>query len=141
MFLFISLSAKAQTYVVNWWAISGGGGTSTSSIYQVRGTIGQSDVGLMTNRIYALRGGFWGGAVAVQTPDAPYLSITNSNANVVVAWPKGDSDWRLECTFQLETADTSIWTLIPPPYSTNATECVVTELAPMSIKFYRLRKP
>lgn len=141
LLLSINLSANAQTYAINWWAIAGGGGTSTGGVYQVHGTIGQSDVGAMTNGIYSLQGGFWGGAVAVQTPDAPYLSVTNFNSTVVISWPISDIEWKLEYTTQFDTTDITAWTLISPPYSTNATDCVVTELMPLGRKFYRLRKP
>ena len=82
---FISLPVNAQIYAIGWWTIAGGGGTSTGGVYQVRGTLGQPDAGVMTNSVFTLRGGFWGGAVAVQTPDAPYLSVTSSNAVVVVS--------------------------------------------------------
>lgn len=141
LLLSIHLSANAQTYAINWWTIAGGGGTSTGGVYQVRGSLGQFDVGVMTNGIYALKGGFWGGVAAVQTTGAPYLSVTNFNSNVVISWPIPDSDWKLEFTTQLGTTDIPVWTLISPPYSTNNGDCMVTEPASLENKFYRLRKP
>ena len=35
----------AQSYSIDWYKVAGGGGTSTGAMYQVSGTIGQSDAG------------------------------------------------------------------------------------------------
>ncbi len=136
-----SLGAWAQTFSIPWSTVDGGGGTSTGGVYAVSGTIGQPDAGRMSGGQFTLEGGFWGVIAVIQTPGAPYLSVTRSNATVVVSWAKADSDWKLECTPSLITAGTNIWTLVPSPYPTNATDCVVTEPAPLGYKFYRLRKP
>jgi hypothetical protein len=72
---------------------------------------------------------------------SPRLYAVRSNAVVLVTWPKADADWALEFTTTLAATGASARTLIPPPYPTNATECVVTEPAPVGNKFYRLRKP
>jgi len=42
----------------------------------------------MSGGSFTLVGGFWGIIAAVQTPGAPYLSVTRSNATVIVSWPK-----------------------------------------------------
>ncbi len=136
----VCLYAQAQ-FAFDWWTVDGGGGQSTGGVFTVSGTIGQPDAGRMSGGQFTLEGGFWGVIAAIQTPGAPYLSVTRSNATVVVSWAKADSDWKLECTPSLITAGTNIWTLIPSPYPTNATDCVVTEPAPLGYKFYRLRKP
>lgn len=63
----VALSAMAgvaiagNTYDLSWFTIDGGGGTSTGGAYQVRGTIGQSDAGVMVGGNFELRGGFWAG--------------------------------------------------------------------------------
>jgi hypothetical protein len=121
--------------------MDGGGGTSTGGVYSVSGTIGQPDAGTMSGGPFTLVGGFWGVVAAVQTPGAPYLSVTRSNAAVVVSWSKADPAWKLEFTPQLVAMGTNMWTLMAPPYPTNATDCVVTEAAPVGNKFFRLRKP
>jgi len=41
--------ATAQSYSIDWYKISGGGGTSTSATYQVTGTIGQPEAGSAMN--------------------------------------------------------------------------------------------
>jgi hypothetical protein len=42
-------NATAQSYSIDWYKISGGGGTSTSATYQVTGTIGQPEAGSAMN--------------------------------------------------------------------------------------------
>ena len=36
----------AQSYSIDWFKVSGGGGASTGGIYSVGGTIGQHDAGV-----------------------------------------------------------------------------------------------
>jgi hypothetical protein len=134
------LCAQAQ-FSLDWWTVDGGGGASTGGVYAVSGTIGQPDAGPMSGGQFTLVGGFWGIVAGVQTPGAPYVSVIRSNLAVVVSWAKADPNWKLEFTSQLATTGTSSWTLIPPPYPTNATDCLVTEAALVGNRFYRLRKP
>ena len=136
----MAVGARAQGFAIDWSTLDGGGGTSTGGVYSVSGTIGQPDAGKMSGGNFTLEGGFWGIVAAIQTPGAPCLSVTRSNTAVVVWWPKADPAWKLECIPSL-AASTNTWTLIPPPYPTNATDCVVTEPAPVANRFYRLRKP
>ena len=132
--------SAAQSYNIDWYKVAGGGGTSTGGTYQVSGTIGQPDAsGALTGGNYSITGGFWS-LYAVQTPGAPWLTITCSNMMVVVWWPAPAAGWQLECTNVL-TGGTNAWTIISPPYSTNATQVFHSEPLPMGSKFYRLRKP
>ena len=78
----------AQQYTIDWHKISGGGGTSTGSVYSVSGTIGQSDAsGAMSGGNYSLTGGFWSLISVVQTAGLPTLSVTHSGNTVTVSWP------------------------------------------------------
>src|SRR5580658_1877723 len=81
------LRALGQSYSINWYKVSGGGGTSTNSPYSVSGTIGQQDAsGAMTGGSFSLTGGFWS-IYALQTPGLPNLSIRAVAPNtVVVSW-------------------------------------------------------
>src|SRR4051794_16327834 len=87
--LLLALSANslsAQTYSIDWYKISGGGGTSSNGQYTVSGTIGQHDAGgPMTGGNYSLTGGFWSLLSVVQTAGSPTLRIflTTSNTAVV----------------------------------------------------------
>lgn len=80
-------NATAQSYSIDWYKVSGGGGTSTGATYQVTGTIGQSDAsGAMSGGNYYVTGGFWALISVVQTPGAPALLISHSGNTVMVYW-------------------------------------------------------
>jgi hypothetical protein len=85
-------------YSIDWFKTSGGGGTSTGSVYSVTGTIGQHDaIGTMNGGSYSLTGGFWSLVAAVQTPGGPRLSVTVPTSNsVVVSWPFPSTGFNLE---------------------------------------------
>ena len=92
----ICLPAVAQSYSIDWYKISGGGGTSTNSQYAVTGTIGQHDAGgAMTGGNYSLTGGFWALISVAQTPGAPTLYISHSGNTVKIYW-QDVSGWSLE---------------------------------------------
>jgi hypothetical protein len=114
--------------------VDGGGGTSTGGVYTVSGTIGQPDAGVMTNGPYRLDGGFWGGAVVIQTPGAPTLYVTNASPGRVVLW------WLPPTPgFVLQESPT----LQPAAWSNagSGTNNPVNVSATLPAKFYRLRKP
>src|SRR5262245_59717196 len=61
---------------LSWNTIDGGGGQSTGSDFEVSGTIGQPDAGLvMTGGAgegkYSLTGGFWPGAASAPAASCP----------------------------------------------------------------------
>ena len=88
--------AFAQSYSIDWYKISGGGGTSTGATYQVTGTIGQPEAGgAMSGGQYSVTGGFWSLIAVVQTAGLPNLSIAHSGNSVIVSWPNTAS-----CTLQ-----------------------------------------
>src|SRR5271167_4656459 len=83
----------AQSYNIDWYKVSGGGGASTGGTYQVSGTIGQHDAGgPMTGGNYSLTGGFWALISVVQTPGVPNLIVSFVGPNSVkVSWPNTGS--------------------------------------------------
>lgn len=92
----IPAAAHSQTYSIDWYKISGGGGTSTNGQYSVSGTIGQHDAGgPMTGGTYSLTGGFWAFLSVVQTAGAPTLYVSHSGNTVTVFW-QNVSGWNLE---------------------------------------------
>src|SRR5271155_884137 len=100
LFLLLCLLAPtisfAQSYSIDWYKISGGGGTSTGGVYSVSGTIGQHDAGgPMTGGSYSLTGGFWALISVVQTAGAPTLYISHSGNTVTVYW-QDVSGWNLQ---------------------------------------------
>src|ERR1039457_6386404 len=97
------LRAWGQSYSVDWYKISGGGGTSTGGVYSVSGTIGQHDAGgPMTGGNYSLTGGFWA-LYAVQTPGAPLLTITYVGNQAIVSWSPSVTGWTLQTNNNLAT--------------------------------------
>ena len=135
--MFLTTSARAQQYSIDWHTIDGGGGTSTGSVYSVSGTIGQSDAGMLSGGSYTVAGGFWGIVAAVQSPGAPLLSIARTGANVRVFWPKPSTGFVLDQSLTV----TGAWSQVAFPYATNTTDISITVPSPVGNKFYRLRFP
>jgi hypothetical protein len=131
--------AEAQNFSLDWWTVDGGGGTSTGGVFTVSGTISQPDAGRMTGGTFALEGGFWG-VIAIQTPGAPTLYITNQSGVVKVYWLLPATDWVLERTNRL-TGVAGPWPQVPFPYVTNAPYISISVSPPTGNQFYRLRKP
>jgi hypothetical protein len=133
-FLAIALTARAQ-YSIDWSTIDGGGGTSTGSVYSVTGTIGQPDAGgPMTNGQFSVTGGFWALPTAVQTTNAPTLTIVPATpGQATISWTPNTSGFVLQENLSLATTN---W--VDSPSSTNNP---VTVPATFPAKFYRLIKP
>jgi hypothetical protein len=127
--------ALAQPYAINWSTIDGGGGTSTGGVYSVSGTIGQPDAGpTMTNGQYAVTGGFWALPTAVQTTNAPTLTIVPAGAGqAAISWSPNTPGFILQETWVLAPAN---WTNSP----SGSTNPIVVP-ATLPTKFYRLFKP
>jgi hypothetical protein len=94
----------AQQYSIDWYKVSGGGGTSTGSVYSVSGTIGQPDAsGAMSGGNYSVTGGFWSLIQVVQTPGAPLLAITYAGNQAIVSWNPSVTGWTLQTNNNLST--------------------------------------
>ena len=101
--LLAAAAVHAQQYSMDWYKISGGGGTSTNGRYSLSGTIGQPDASVaMTGGNYSLTGGFWA-LYAVQTPGAPLLSISFVGNQAVVSWDSSITGWTLQTNDNLTT--------------------------------------
>jgi hypothetical protein len=102
------LPALGQSFSLDWYKISGGGGTSsggpvTGINYSISGTIGQPDAsGSMHGGNYSVTGGFWS-LYAVQTPGAPLLVITVVGNQAVVSWDPSVTGWTLQTNANLAT--------------------------------------
>jgi hypothetical protein len=80
--------ALGQSYSIDWYKVSGGGGTSSGGAYSVTATIGQPDASsAMTGGNYSLTGGFWSMIRVVQTAGLPNLVISQAGGNVIISWP------------------------------------------------------
>ena len=138
--LSFQFSTAFAQYSIDWHTIGGGGGTSTGGVYAVSGTIGQPAAGVMSGGPYSMVGGFWS-IIAIQTPDAPLLSIEAANGGVRVFWPLPAMGFVLEQTMAVAPNPAAFsWSQVRFPYQTNATHISITLAAPSGNKFYRLRK-
>ena len=131
--------ARAQPYSVEWYKVSGGGGTSTGGTYQVSGTLGQPDAsGAMSGGNYSVTGGFWS-LYAVQTPGAPVLSIKLTTTNTaMVYWPSPSTGFNLEVNTNLATAN---WVTNSQSVTDNGTIKYILVNPPTGNRFYRLKSP
>jgi hypothetical protein len=126
----------AQPFSIPWHTIDGGGGTSTGGVFTVRGTIGQPDAGgPLTNGQFSVIGGFWALPQAVQTPEAPTLTIVPASPGfATISWtPATGTNWILQERLSLTAGG---WTNSPSGW----TNPVVVP-ATLPTKFYRLFKP
>ena len=133
--MFLTTSSRAQQYSIDWFTIDGGGGTSTGGGYSVSGTIGQHDAGgPMTGGNYSLTGGFWALPFAVQSADAPLLTIAPFGAGQArISWTPKTPGFVLQENTNLTTTN---WVNSP-----SGAGNPVTVPATLPIKSYRLRKP
>jgi hypothetical protein len=132
--------ARAQNYSIDWFKISGGGGTSSSGAYSVTGTIGQHDAGgPLAGGNYSLVGGFWSSLVAVQTQGAPPLKIFVTGTNtVVVYWPSPSTGWSLQQNGVLGTAN---WVAPTQTVKNDGNNSFIVVNPPAGSLFYRLTGP
>lgn len=129
----------AQSYTVDWYKISSGGGTSTNGSYSVSGTIGQPDASsTMSGGNYSLTGGFWSLISVVQTAGAPTLFITHSGNSVTVYW-QNVAGWNLHQNGNLTTPVAS-WADSSSPTLTNGTN-YLNLVNPTGALFFRLSNP
>jgi hypothetical protein len=128
-----------QSYSIDWYKVSGGGGTCTGGTYQVSSTIGQHDAGgPMTGGSYSLTGGFWA-LYAVQTPGAPVLSIKLTTTNtVMVYWASPSAGFNLLVNTNLATAN---WVTPSQSVTDNGTLKYIIVNPPAGDRFYRLKSP
>ncbi len=67
-------AVAAGDYTIAWYTVDGGGGTSAdlSGAFELSGTIGQADAGLvLSGGGYELTGGFWAVASSVAPEECP----------------------------------------------------------------------
>ena len=141
LLLCFSLQALGQSYSIDWYKISGGGGTSTNGTYQVTGTIGQPEASsTMSGGNYSLTGGFWSLISVVQTAGLPKLTITHGGNTVTVSWPDTSTNsYTLQQNVNLTVP--AGWAPSSYAISTNNGTCSITIPSPAGNWFFRLSKP
>jgi hypothetical protein len=137
--LMLAATGAFAQYSIDWYKVSGGGGTSTGGVYTVSGTIGQHDAGgPMVGGNYSLVGGFWS-LYALQTPGAPLLSILLTATNTaLVYWPSPSTGFEL---LQNTNVVTTNWVTPPQSVTDNGTIKYIIVNPPNGQRFYRLRNP
>ena len=132
-------AAFGQSYNIDWYKVSGGGGTSAGGGYTLSGTIGQHDAGgPMTGPGYSVVGGFWS-LYAVQTPGAPILTIVRTSTNTaVVSWQSPSIGFEL---LQNTNIATTNWVTPPESVIDDGTNKYIIVNPPVGDRFYRLRNP
>ena len=81
LLLAVGLVGQAQGgHELSWWTVDGGGYTfSSGGGYELGGTAGQPDAGLLSGGGYTLGGGFWRGGEAVAPWYEVYLPVVVRN--------------------------------------------------------------
>ena len=131
-----SLGVLAQSYSIDWYKISGGGGTSTNGAYSLTGTIGQPDAGMaMSGGNYSVTGGFWSLISVVQTAGAPMLYVSHSGNTVTVYW-QDVAGWTLQ---QSGTLTSPTWSPSSNVTTSNGTNSV-TITSPTGNLFFQLQQ-
>ena len=143
LFLLIGLLVPsmgfAQNYSIDWYKVSGGGGTSTGGTYQVSETIGQPDAsGAMSGGNYSVTGGFWALIRVVETPGTPLLIITHSGNSVIISWPDS-GNYTLQQNGSLSVP--AGWTTSGYTISTANGTNSITIPSPTGNLFFRLVNP
>jgi hypothetical protein len=121
---------QAQDFSIDWWTIDGGCSSSIGGSYEVTGTVGQPDAGVMSGGPFTLQGGFWPGIIVTST-DAVTLFIQCYGDAVIISWSPATDGLELQTTTDLTKP---VWTTAP---SGNPVTIRVMEPA----RFYRLTKP
>src|SRR5258708_3640385 len=126
--LHLPMLCPAQSYSIDWYKISGGGGTSTNGQYAVSGTIGQPDAsGAMSGGNFSVTGGFWSLISVVQTVGSPTLTLTHLGNSVKVLWPSPSTGFVLQQNSDLSAGN---WTTSGFTISDDGTNKSITVTSP-----------
>jgi len=139
LWLVLLAAVHAQSHSIDWYKVSGGGGTSTGTNYSVSGTIGQHDAsGPMSGGSFSLTGGFWA-LYAVQTPGTPVLNIKLTTTNTaMVYWDSPSTGYNLQVNTNLATTN---WVAPAESVTDNGTIKYIIVSPPAGNRFYRLKNP
>jgi hypothetical protein len=131
--LLVCNSAFAQ-YSIDWFTVDGGGGTSSDSVYEITGTIGQPDAGSVASGNYVIEGGFWSDLEAVPGPSLSIELVSPSSA--LVFWPAPSDGYVLQQHTNLTTTN---WVAVTnSPVVVNG-EKQVTVSPQVGNRYYRLK--
>lgn len=131
--------ARAQSYSIDWYQISSGGGTSSSDAYSLNATIGQHDAGgTMTGGNFSLTSGFWSFFLIVPTPGAPTLTIAFTSTNtVIISWPSPSTGFAIQ---QSTALPNSVWATPSEGISDDGINKSIVLQSLAGTRFFRLKK-
>lgn len=132
-----TLRASAQ-YAIDWLSIDDGGGQSSSGVYAISGTVGQSDAGVTRSNRYALQGGFWSVWDTVSAEAAPALRIVAEGQNILLAWPYPSTGFALQ---ESPSLSQDLWSDVIAVSGVVGQEKQVSQSVAPGTRFYRLRRP
>ena len=155
------LNAAAQAggpYRLNWHTIDGGGGRVSGGAFAIHGTIGQPEsggalrsdmpkftdtlepleVGIETEPVYLVRGGFWAGVVEPEI--RPRLNIAYVDNRVILTWPIPSPNFVLQQSTSLG-APNGGWATVPITPVGVGDDWQVNFRPTNSARMYRLIKP
>ena len=126
-------------YSIDWYTISGGGGSSSNGPYTLSGIIGQHAAGgPMNGGPYSVTGGFFV-LYALQTPGAPLLTIwLTPTSTAVISWPSPSTGFDLQQNADLSTTN---WGAPSEPINDNGVARFILVNPPAGNRFYRLVHP
>jgi hypothetical protein len=134
-------SAASAQYSIDWFSVDGGGGISSGGEYVLSGTIGQPDAATLSGGEFTLSAGFWGVVAAIQTPEAPHLTIVANAANTIaVSWPGPAPGWVLQVATGLSSTPV-LWSNLPGPYQAADSRLLYVEPVSQGNRYFRLYKP
>lgn len=82
LMLIVTGLAVADDFDLDWWTVDGGGDMWTvGGDYELSGTIGQPDAGVLTGGDYELTGGFWFSA-----PAGPAICRGDTNCDGTISY-------------------------------------------------------
>jgi hypothetical protein len=101
-----AVAASLDGLALRWYAITGGGGRSSSASYVVQGSAAQPAVGALSSASYRLGAGFWHGVMGGVAPNTP--TATRTLPAPATATPTGSVTPRATAT-RTATARSRIW--------------------------------
>ncbi|HXJ57003.1 MAG TPA: hypothetical protein VNU68_10090 [Verrucomicrobiae bacterium] len=115
-------------FLIDWFAIGGGGDSVTGGVYTLKGIVGQTAAGHLSGDSYTIEGGFW-----VAESEGPNLLIRRVGEEAILSWAGSG--------FVLQGAEevNGPWADVSPGVTTDGLDYrVVTRLGGRR-KFFRLR--
>jgi hypothetical protein len=130
---------RAQSYSIDWYQISSGGGMSLGGDYSLAGTLGQPEAGSTTiGGNYSLTAGFWTLISIVPTPGAPTLTIAFTSTNTfIISWPSPSTGFAIQ---QSTAVPNSVWAAPSEGISDDGINKSIVLQSLTGTRFFRLKR-